>query len=206
MPVLTAAACTPSVACPATPFPVATASCSCDLSTGGVNDLYFIPCDQVMSETNILDVAWWEALLTADSSGSGGGSALGNLGIGLGSIAKKTDKKERVGSCKVEQVISTTWALKYVLKCFDKSSEKVTHEQVNQLITNAKNYQLIARMCDGDNTVLPIGPFTTSDFNWIVPDNFEEVQTVELEVSWFELGLPKTYSVTGLSSVVPKAA
>jgi len=203
MPVLTAAACVPSVECPATPFPVATASCSCTTSPGGVNDLYFIPCDEVMSETNILDTAWWTDLLTA---GSGGGSALGNMGVGLGSITKKTDKKERLSSCKVEQVISTTWALKYVLKCFDKSADKVTHEQINALINSSGNYLLIARMCDGDNTVLPIGIFATSDFNWIVPDNFEELQTIELELSWVELGLPKTYSVTGLSAVVPKAA
>lgn len=202
MPVLTAAACVPSVECPATPFPVATASCSCTTSPGGVNDLYFIPCDQEMSETNILDTAWWTALLTA---GSGGGSALGNMGLGLGNIAKKTDKKERLSSCKVEQVISTTWALTYILKCFDKSAEKVTHEQVNALINSSKNYQLIARMCDGDNTVLPIGPFSTSDFNWTVPDNFEELQFITLELSWVELGLPKTYDVTGLSAVVPKA-
>jgi len=203
MPVLSAAACVPSVACPATPFPVATANCSCTLSTGGVNDLYFIPCDQVMSEVNILDTAWWQTLVDGDSPGS---SFLGNLGIGLGSIAKKTDKKERVSSCKVEQLISTTWALKYVLKCFDKSSEKVTHEQMDALINNAGSYLAIARMCDGDNTVLPIGIFTLSDFNWIVPDNFEEVQSVELEISWFQLGMPKTYDVTGLSAVVPKAA
>lgn len=202
MPVLTAAACVPSVECPATPFPVATASCTCTTSTGGVNDLYFIPCDQVMSETNILDTAWWTDLLTA---GSGGGSALGNMGLGLGNIAKKTDKKERLSSCKVEQVISTTWALTYILKCFDKSADKVTHEQVNALITASKNYQLIARMCDGENTVLPIGPFATSDFNWTVPDNFEELQFITLELSWVELGLPKTYDVTGLSAVVPKA-
>lgn len=205
MPVLTAAACTPSILCPASPFPVATASCVCTLSVGGVNDLYFIPCDQVLSEVNLLDVSWWQTIKDG-SSGSGGGSFLGNMGIGLGSIGKKSDIKQRVGSCKVEQVISTTWALKYVLKCFDKSTDKVTHDQVNQLITNAGNYQLIARMCDGDNTVLPIGPMSLSDFNWIVPDNFEEVQTIELELSWVELGLPKTYSVTGLSAVVPKAA
>jgi len=203
MPVLSAAACVPSVACPATPFPVATANCSCTLSTGGVNDLYFIPCDQVMSEVNILDTAWWQTLVDGDSPGS---SFLGNLGIGLGSIAKKTDKKERVSSCKVEQLISTTWALKYVLKCFDKSSEKVTHEQLDALINNSGSYLAIARMCDGDNTVLPIGVFTLSDFNWIVPDNFEEVQSVELEIAWFQLGMPKTYDVTGLSAVVPKAA
>lgn len=203
MPVLTAAACVPSLACPATPFPVATANCSCTVSVGGINDLYFIPCSEVMNEANILDTAWWSDILTG---GSGGSSALGNMGIGLGSITKKTDKKERISSCKIEQLISTTWAIKYQLKCFDKSSEKVTHEQINALISDAGDYQLIARMCDGENTVLPVGSFTLSDFNWTVPDNFEEVQSLELELSWVELGMPKTYDVAGLSSVVPKAA
>jgi hypothetical protein len=202
MPVLTAAACVPSEACPATPFPTATALCNPLTSSGGVNDLYIIPCDQVLSEVNLLDTSWWGDLVTGSSPGS---SFLGNIGRGLGSITKKTDKKERLSSCQVESVISTTWALKYVLKTFDKSADKITHEQVNALIANSKNYQLIARMCDGDNTVLPIGPFATSDFNWIVPDNFEELQTIELELSWVETGLPKTYDVTGLSAVVPKA-
>lgn len=202
MPVLTAAACVPSALCPATPFPTATALCNPLTSAGGVNDLYFIPCDQVVSETNITDTAWWQSLVTGDSPGS---SFLGNIGRGLGSIAKKTDKKERLSSCKIEQVISTTWALKYTLKTFDKSVDKITHEQVNLLISESKNYQLIARMCDGNDTVLPIGPFATSDFNWTVPDNFEEIQSIELELSWVELGLPKTYDVTGLSAVVPKA-
>lgn len=203
MPVSSAASCIPSAACPATPFPIAIANCNCTTSSGGVNDLYFIPCDQVMSEVNILSLAWWQTIVTGDSPNS---SFLGSMGVGLGSIAKKTDKKERLSSCKVESVISTTWALKYVLKCFDKSSEKVTHEQINALINNSGNYQLIARMCDGDNTVLPIGPMSLSDFNWTVPDNFEELQTIELELSWVERALPKTYDVTGLSAVVPKAA
>lgn len=203
MPVLTAAACVPSLACPATPFPVATAICTPLTSAGGVNDLYFIPCSEPMTETNILDTAWWSSLLTG---GSGGSSALGNMGIGLGSITKKSDKKERISSCKVEQVISTTWSLKYVLKTFDKSADKITHEQINALISDSGDYQLIARMCDGENTVLPIGPMALSDFNWTVPDNFEELQTIELELSWVELGLPKTYDVAGLSSVIPKAA
>lgn len=203
MPVLTAAGCTVNANCPATLFPTATAQCDPQLSTGGVNDLYFIPCSQVMSEENILDTAWWQSLLEGDSPGS---SFLGNIGAGLGSIAKKTDKKERLSSCKIEQVISTTWALKYTLKLFDKSVDKVTHEQINLLIRNSGNYLLIARMCDGADIVLPIGVFTVSDFNWNVPDNYEEVQSLDLELSWFELGLPKTYEVTGLSAVVPKAA
>lgn len=203
MPVLTAAACLNADVCPVTPFPTATALCNPLTSAGGVSDLYFIPCDKVMSEANILSIEWWQGIVDGSSPGS---SFLGNLGLGLGSIGKKADKKERVGSCKVEQIVSTTWALKYVLKTFDKSVDKITHAQINALINSAGRYLVIARMCDGDNTVLPIGVFSLSDFNWTVPDNFEEIQTVELEISWIELGLPKTYDVAGLSAVVPKAA
>lgn len=203
MPVLTAAACLNTDVCPVSPFPVATALCNPLTSPGGVNDLYFIPCDQVMSEANILSVEWWQTIVDGSSPGS---SFLGNIGLGLGSIAKKSDKKERIGSCKVEQVISTTWALKYVLKTFDKSVDKITHAQIDALINSSGRYLVVARMCDGENTVLPIGVFTLSDFNWTVPDNFEELQTVELEISWIQLGLPKTYEVAGLSAVVPKAA
>jgi hypothetical protein len=203
MPVLSAPACTVNELCPPVAFPTAQASCVCTPSVGGISGLYFIPCTEEMSETNILDTAWWEAIVAGDSPGF---SNLGNIGKVLGSITKKTDKKERLSSCSIEQVVSTTWALKAVLKCFDKSADKITHDQINLLILSAANYQLIARMCDGENTVLPIGSFTTSDFNWIVPDNFEENQTIELELSWNELGLPKTYDVAGLSAVVPKAA
>lgn len=203
MPVLSAAACINSDVCPVTPFPTATAVCTPLTSAGGVNDLYFIPCDQEMTEENILDTAWWQALVDGDSPNS---SFLGNIGIILGSIAKKSSQTSRIGSCKVEQIISTTWALKAVLKVFDKSVDKVTHEQINTLIASSSRYQVIARMCDGDNTVLPIGPFSLSDFDWVVPDNFEELQEVTLEISWIELGLPKTYDVTGLSAIVPKAA
>lgn len=198
MPVLTAAACNPSVDCPLVEFPQSSALCQCDLAVGGVNDLYFIPCTSVMSETNILDVAWWQALVTAGT--------LGRIGIGLGSIAKKSDRKERLGSCRTEQPVQITWALTYVIKCFDKTSERVTTEQISTLITKSSNFLVIARMCDGADTVLPIGLFTTSDVNWTVPDNAEEFQSVSFELSWFELGLPRTYDVPGLSAVVPKAA
>lgn len=198
MPVLTAPACNPSESCPLVTFPASSSLCQCDLAVGGVNDLYFIPCNVTMSETNILDVAWWQDLITNEQ--------LGRLGVGLGSIAKKSDKKERVGSCRTEQIVQTTWALTYVIKCFDKTSARTTTEQANTLIRSFNNFLLIARMCDGTDTVLPIGTFTTSDFNWTVPDNSEEFQNVTLELSWPELGLPRTYDVAGLSAVLPKAA
>lgn len=203
MPVLTGAACLNADVCPITPFPTATALCNPLTSAGGVNDLYFIPCSQEMTEANILDTAWWQALVDGSSPGT---SFLGNMGIGLGSISKKSDKKLRIGSCKGEQIISITWALKYVLAVFDKSADKVTHAQINALINSSSRYLVIARMCDGDNTILPIGSFSMSDLGWDVPDNFEETQTITLELSWIEMALPKTYDVAGLSAVVPKAA
>lgn len=202
MPVLTAAACNPSQDCPLVTFPQSSALCQCDLAVGGVNDLYFIPCTEEMTEANILDIGWWTTLL----GGSAGDPVLGRIGIGLGSIAKKSDKKERVGSCRTEQIVQTTWALTYVIKCFDKTSQRVTTEQINAIINKFSNFLVIARMCDGENTVLPIGKFTPSDFNWTVPDNSEEFQTASFELSWFELGLPRTYDVAGLSVVLPKAA
>lgn len=198
MPVLNAPACNPSIDCPLATFPASSALCVCDTAVGGVNDLYFIPCDQTMSETNILDVAWWQGLLDA--------SKLGRMGKGLGSIAKKSDKKERISSCNTEQTVQLTWALTYVIKCFDKTSARVTTEQITTLLQKFGNFLLIARMCDGSDTVLPIGAFTTSDLNWTVPDNFEELQSVQIELSWIEFGLPRTYDVAGLSAVLPKAA
>lgn len=196
MPVTTAPACNPSIDCPLATFPESSSLCTCDLAVGGVNDLYFIPCDQTLSETNILDVGWWQGLKDTGK--------LGQMGIGLGSIGKKQDKKERVGSCRTEQIVQTTWALVYTIKCFDKTSDRVTTSQINTLITKFNNFLCVARMCDGDDTVLPIGVFTTSDFDWVVPDNNEEFQTAKIELSWLELGLPKTYDVAGLSAVVPK--
>lgn len=198
MPVLSGPVCNPTVDCALVQFPVSSSLCVCDLAVGGVNDLYFIPCNETMSESNLLNVAWWQGLIDAGN--------LGRIGIGLGSIGKKSDRKERVGSCRAEQIVGITWALTYIIKCFDKTSARITTEQINALITRFNNFLVIARMCDGTDTVLPIGSFTTSDINWTVPDNSDEFQNVTFELSWNELGLPKSYDVAGLSAVLPKAA
>lgn len=185
-------------------FPESTSTCTCDLAAGGVNELYFIPCTETMSEANVISVAWWEALLPTGGSGSAATGGLGRSGAGLGSIARKDVKTERVASCRTAQLISITWALKFQIKCFDKSSARTTCAKMNELILHADKYLVIARMCDGDEVVLPIGVFATSDFNWTVPDNFEESQVAEFELSWKELGFPCTVDVTGLSAVLPK--
>jgi hypothetical protein len=197
MPVTTGAACLTSETCPVVAMPTRSVLCGLDFLYGGINDIYVIPCTETLSQVNITSTAWWTTLT--------GAGHLGNLGLGLGSIAKKSDKKEKVGSCRGEQIISTTWALKYVIKSFDKTSADITTEQVNALLKRYNNFQIVARMCDGADTVLPIGTFSVSDFNWIVPESNEDLQTVEFEISWIEFGKPKLYTVAGLSAIVPKA-
>lgn len=200
MPYTSGPGCVVQEGCDAPNFPQSTQQCICEPAVGGINELYFIPCTETFSQANVTNVAWWTALVgTPEDPGP-----LGRSGLGLGSIAKKTDRKERMGSCRTEQVISITWALKYQIKCFDKSSARSTCAKMNELITRFNNYFVVARMCDGENTILPIGLFDTSDFNWTVPDNNEETQIAEVEVSWKELGFPCTVDVAGLSAVLPK--
>jgi hypothetical protein len=202
MPYLTGPACIIQGECPAPAFPVSSEQCVCEVAVGGINELYFIPCTETFSEANVLDLDWWTARIgTAEEPGN-----LGRSGLGIGSIAKKTDKKEKVASCRTEQIISITWALKFQIKCFDKSSARSTCAKMNELITNFSQYLLVARMCDGDDTILPVGKFDASDFNWIVPDNNEDSQIAEIELSWKELGFPCTVDVAGLSAVLPKLA
>ena len=197
MPVQTGPSCLTNEACPIVPLPVATAVCKPELSAGGVNDLYIIPCTESMTETNILDTDWWAALIS--------NAHLGNIGMGIGSIGKSGTKTEKISSCRPEQTTSATWALKYTIKAFDKTSADVTRNQVNALLTKYNSFQLIARMCDGDGTVLPVGKFSVSDFDWVVPENSEDVQSIMIELSWIEFAIPKVYTVAGLSAVVPKA-
>lgn len=200
MPYLSGPGCVIQAGCDEPAFPVATQQCVCEVAVGGINELYFIPCTETFSEENVLDVDWWSTLVgTTETPGP-----LGRSGLGIGSIAKSGQQNERVASCRTEQLISITWSLTFNIKCFDKSSARSTCAKMNELINNFNKYLLVARMCDGDNNILPVGVFTTSDFDWTVPDNNEESQTAQVVLSWKEKGFPCTVDVPGLSAVLPK--
>lgn len=204
MPVLTGPGCLLEAGCEVPTFPVSVGTCACTTAVGGVNELYFIPCTESMTSVNLASIPWWENLIGDAEAEPPVVGTLGRSGIGLGSIGKKTQKNDRLGSCRTEQITSMTWALKFGIKCFDKTSARSTQAKLNTLLLNGDKFLVIARMCDGDNEILPIGKFVTSDLNWTVPDNFEDNQLVEIELSWQELGIPVPMTVAGLSAVLPK--
>lgn len=200
MPYLSGPACTIDEGCTTPAFPQTDAICTCEVAMGGIGELYFIPCTETFSEENVTSIPWWQNLLDDDP----GPRLLGRSGIGLGSIAKLSDVRERVGSCRTEQLVSATWGLTFQIKCMDKSSARSTCAKLNELIRNFPKYLLVARMCDGDDVVLPVGKFDTNDFDWTVPDNNDEVQVAQIVLAWKELGFPCTVDVPGLSAVLPK--
>lgn len=197
MPVLIGPACLTGTNCPVVLFPKNPDACARSMRKGGVNDLYFIPCSEVLSEVNLLDIAWWQGLLTANK--------VGNIGIGLGSIARESIQTEKVGSESLPEPVNMSWGITYTIKNFDKTSADVTKEQMDKLLTRFPSFILVARMSDGDDTVLPIGNYTPADFNWTVPEDALQVQSIQFKLTWYEFGLPKQYTVAGLNAILPKA-
>lgn len=196
MPYVPGGSCTATEECPAVDFPTIGPECNVSLAVGGINEYYVIPCTEDFSEANVTSAEWWQGLVD--------GNKLGRSGIILGSIAKLTDKKERVGSCRTEELVSVTWGFKFQKKSMDKTAARKTVAQMNALILNANKFFLVLRMCEGDEQILPVGIFNTNDFNWTVPDNFEEIQVIEATLAWKELALPETVDVAGLNAVVQK--
>lgn len=197
MPVLIGPACLTGVDCPVVIFPRNPNACQRSFRKGGVNDLYFIPCSETLSEANITSLTWWQGLLTDEK--------FGNVGVGLGSIARESVSTEKVGSETIDELTGMKWGLTYTIKNFDKTSADVTKDQMDKLIKKFPSFLLIARMSDGDDTVLPVGAFVTTDFNWTVPEDSNNLQTIQIKLVWDEIGLPKQYAVAGLSAVIPKA-
>lgn len=197
MPYSNGASCVISEDCPAVDFPTIGPECECTLAVGGINEYYLVPCSEEFTEANLTSPEWWSGQI-------GEGGKLGRSGIILGSITKLSDKKERVGSCRTEQLVSVTWGFKFQKKCMDKTVARKTVAQMNALIKNANRWNLVLRMCEGDEQILPVGSFDTNDFNWTVPDNFEENQLIEATLAWKELGMPETVDVPGLAAVLPK--
>lgn len=179
-------------------FPVLPQVCNCDVAEGGISELYFIPCSvpNGFTQANMTDIATWQALVGANN--------LGRTGEIVGSIAKVSDTKQRTSSCKDERITTMTWGLTAKIYCFDKTSANTTCLQMNELITKHKNYLVVARMCDGENTILPIGRVNLADYNWTVPETYEELQYVEFQLTWKYFGQPCVVEVANLSSVVAK--
>lgn len=173
-------------------------ACDCTTWGGRINDLYFIDCSEEVSPANLIDTAWWTSLKTNDK--------IFNLGVGIGGYAKKNAITFDAGGCGVPTIQDIEWALTYQVFCMDKSSAMYTHEFANDLINGGlKNYNVIARFCDGDNMILPIGKVSLSDFNNELPTDITGFMSFSYEFSWKSMVVPTPLEVAGLQAVLPKA-
>jgi hypothetical protein len=188
-----------SCACTVEALPIKTTdACDCTTWTGRLNDLYFVECSETINAANLVDTTWWQ---TAIDNGK-----LFNLGIGIGSYAKKNITTFDKGGCGTATVEQIEWALTYKLFCVDKSTQFYNHEFADTMLKGAyRNYNLIARYCDGEEIILPIGKVNLSDFDSALPESTEEFMSFTYEFSWKGLWVPSPLTVAGLNSVLPKA-
>ncbi len=176
-----------------------TDKCECDTVTGRINDLYFIECSETISEANLLDTAWWQSLIDDDK--------IFNLGKGVGGYGQSAVTTFDAGGCIGESVQNIKWQLDYKVYCIDKASTFWNHEFAEVLLQGGlKNYNVIARYCGLDDTILPIGRVELSNFNNLLPESTDEFMSFEYSFSWKKLGVPVPLIVTGLSAVLPKAS
>lgn len=177
--------------------PVPSTSCECTTWSGRLNDLYFIECTEEVNEDNLLNAGWWSVLVQDGK--------IHRMGMGIGSYAKKnltTFDKGGCGSASVEQI---EWAINYQIFCVEKT-EFLSHQFADAMVKGAyKNYNLVARYCDGDEVILPIGKVTLSDFDSALPASPEEFMSFTYEFSWKGLWVPSPLVVAGLNDFVPKA-
>ncbi len=173
-------------------------ACDRDVLGGRINDIYFIDCSEEISNANLIDTDWWAGLITD--------SKIHNLGVGIGSYAKKNSATFDAGGCGSPTIESIEWAIQYELFCIDKGTTAHTHEFANALLNGAtKNYNVVARLCGGDNLIVPIGKVDISDFDNILPNATDQFMSFKYEFSWKSMTVPHILDVAGLSTVLAKA-
>ncbi len=175
-----------------------TSACDCNTWTGRLNDLYFIDCSEALNSANIVDIDWWEGLI-ADGK-------IFNFGVGIGGYKVKNTTTFDAGGCGSPSVENIEWQLTYQLFCIDKSSAMYTHEFASSLLNGAiKNYNVVARFCDGENMVLPIGAVTIGAFDNELPEDSNGFFSFKYEFNWKSMQPPFPIEIAGLSSVLQKA-
>ena len=192
--------------CSSVELPALTASCACDTWKGRINDLYFVDCSLELTKANLLDTAWWTAAVNAGK--------IKKIGVGIGGYQKDEVTTFDAGGCGDATVEQIKWALNYQVFCIDQTSGGstdypegyYTHEFANALINGAlANYNLIARYCDGDEVIVPIGKVDLADFDNILPTATTEFMSFTYKFTWKSLKVPHPVTVPGLNAILPKA-
>lgn len=167
---------------------------------GRILDLYFVPCDEEISETNLLDTSWWSGLVALPTP------ALRRFGMGVGTYAQSDALKIDGGGCVGEQIIEMEWELTYTITKMDLSEDFLTHELVNAIANGAlNNYNVIGRFCKPDDTILIIGRTKLEALNNTHPAGLKEFQSFELKFRWTPNNntVPQPFRVPGLSAIIP---
>lgn len=167
---------------------------------GRINEVLFIPCDEVIDEAWVLDLAnWTQQFVTVGYKGR-------RTGKGIGGMAQVNATAIDTGAnCGIPTLVGSkfTWEITFRQVIIDKSAQFTTHVFANTLQAGALNsYKLFVRVCDEPDTIYPIGKVALSKFNNTLPEGVDEFMTIEYGFQWKQKGLPMPIHVAGLSTVL----
>lgn len=177
-------------------------ACLYDLKAwrGRILDLYFIPCEEEITESNLLDIDWWSDLVALPTP------LLRRFGMGVGTYTQAEALKIDGGGCVGEEIIEMEWELTYNITKMDLSEDFTTHEFVNALANGAlNNYNVIGRYCKPEDTILLMGRTKLEAVNNTHPSGLKEFQNFELKFRWTPNNntVPQPFRVPGLSAIIP---
>lgn len=132
-------------------------------------------------------------------------SLVGYLGLDvIGGLTKSNTTKQKLSSCKPEEITSNTWDFKATFKKFDVSGLNSDCNLWNRFIQRSGSQHLVFLRCDypAEAFVLTAGSWTLSDVDLMIgEDSLSEVETRSFTASYESLAIPCTYPFPSFDSL-----
>ena len=168
-----------------------------------INELLLVPCSEVVNDTTILDVQFWSDLFCGVAPAFPLGRRTGNIvGDIIGTNGTAIDTGANCGIPSLVNV-NKTFELTFFKRSFDKSADFLTNKFFSELEKGGwDRYKVFARMCNFEDTLMPIGKVALTKNIFTLPQGIEDVMTLEIGLSWKQKGVPTPIKIIGLDAAL----
>lgn len=177
----------------------ATDNCTCLTAKGNINDYFFTPCSEIPTDAELVDVAWWQGLVTDGK--------LSRFGVkGIGGWSQTNIVRKNLGGCSgIEEITRIDWTATWKQYCHDQSDAQATNAFFNSLRKYIGKYNVWIRPCFNTDKLLFVGEADITDFQNTLPEDTGELMEYMVSITWSSLDMPTFVNIPGLSLVIPPA-
>ena len=165
-----------------------------------INELLLVPCSSIVNDTTVIDVQFWSDLFCGTTPlGRRTGAVVGDI-IGANGTAIDTG-----ANCGIPSLVNVNkqFELTFFKRAFDSSEEFLTNKFFSELEKGGcDRYKIFARMCNFEDTLMPIGKVALTKNIFTLPQGIEDVMTLEIGLSWRQKGVPTPIKIPGLDAAL----